>query len=336
VVARWLRRIALAVLVLSPLSANAAGLAPRSVQVGSSAQSAVTSYTFNATAATTANIQSIKLEICGAATGACALPTGVVTTGTVLTAQTPAGFTLDSTTNGSPLLTRPPLNIMAGDLMSFTIAGITNPDTANQTYYVRITTYTGADGVTGPVDTGTVALSTAEPVQLAGVTPEILDFCVGTSIGGNCTTVSGNAIDFGDFSPTATRTGTSVMQAQTNAANGYVITVTGTTLASGVNTIAGLGAQSSSTLGVSQFGLNLRANGVPAVGANPSGAGSGTYTGNFGIVNQYRFNSGDVVASAALPTDANTFTSSYIVNIGGSQAAGVYTSTMTYICTASF
>jgi hypothetical protein len=42
------------------------------------------------------------------------------------------------------------------------------------------------------------------------------------------------------------------------------------------------------------------------------------------------------VASAALPTNANTFTSSYIVNIGGAQAAGVYTATMTYICTASF
>jgi hypothetical protein len=35
-------------------------------------------------------------------------------------------------------------------------------------------------------------------------------------------------------------------------------------------------------------------------------------------------------------TQANLFTNSYIVNVGGDQAAGVYTGTMTYICTATF
>jgi hypothetical protein len=108
--------------------------------------------------------------------------------------------------------------INAGVAMSFTLNGITNPSTTNTSYYARVTTYTGIDGATGPVDTGTVALSTAQPVQLTGVTPEILAFCVGTSIGANCTSISGSSIDFGDFSPTATRSGMSVMQAQTNAA----------------------------------------------------------------------------------------------------------------------
>ena len=151
-------------------------------------------------------------------------------------------------------------------------------------------------------------------------------FCVGKTIGADCTTVSGNSIDFGDFSPTATRTDTSVMQAQTNAANGYSITVNGTTLASGANTIPGLATQTPSTLGVSQFGLNLTA----------SGAGSGVVHSNYSLGSDYRFNDGDQVALAAGPTNANTFTSNYIVNIGGSQAAGVYTATMTYICTAAF
>ena len=127
-----------------------------------------------------------------------------------------------------------------------------------------------------------------------------------------------------------------MMQAQTNAANGYAITVNGTTLASGVNTIPALASQTTSNLGVGQFGLNLRQNTVPAVGGDPNGTGSGAVNANYNTSNQYRFNNGDVVAGATLPTDANTFTSSYIVNIGGSQAAGVYTSTMTYICTASF
>jgi len=260
-----------------------------------------------------------------------------VTTGATLTAQSGAvGFTMVNTTNGAPYITRVAANINLGTPLSYTLGVITNPSATNTSYYVRITTYTGSDGVTGPTDNGTVAMSTAQPVQLTGVTPEILVFCVGTSIGADCTSIAGNTIDFGDFSPVATRSGTSVMQAQTNAANGYTITVNGTTLSSGVNTIPGLAAQTPSTIGTSQFGLNLRANGTPPVGADPTGAGTGTYTGAYGTADQYRFVSGDGVATAGVPTNANTFTSSYIVNIGGAQAAGVYTSTMTYICTASF
>lgn len=332
-----LRRLVVAALILSPGWAEAAGLAPRSINVGSSAQSAVTSYAVAATTATPNNIGSIGFQFCTSATGACTVPAGLDTTAATLTAQSPAGFTIVNTTNGAPYITNAATPLMgAGTALSYTLGNITNPNTANLSYYVRITTYTGTDGATGPVDNGTVALSTAEPVQLTGVTPEILVFCVGTSIAGNCTTVTGNTIDFGDFSPTITRSGTSVMQAQTNAANGYAITVNGTTLASGANTIPGMASQSTSNLGTSEFGLNLRQNTTPAVGTDPSGPGSAVVNANFNTADQYRFNNGDVVASAAAPTDANTLTSSYIVNIGGSQAAGVYTATMTYICTASF
>ena len=334
---RALARLAIVALGLAPLSASAAGLAPRNIQVGSSGQSVTTSYTVNATTATTATIGSIGFAFCTTATGACSLPAGVVTTGATLTAQSGAvGFSMVNGVNGVPHITRAAANINSGTALSYTMGVITNPSATNTSYYVRISTYTGSDGATGVTDTGTVALSTAQPVQLTGVTPEILVFCVGTTITSDCTTVSGSTIDFGDFSPVATRSGTSVMQAQSNAANGYSITVNGTTLSSGVNTIPGLAVQSASTLGVSQFGMNIRANTTPAVGADPSGVGSGTFTANYGTANSYRYVSGDGVASASLPTNANTFTSSYVVNIGGAQAAGIYTSTMTYICTASF
>ena len=332
-----LRVIIIAALLFAPLGSSAAGLSLRSIQVGSSGQGVTTSYVANMTTATTANIGSIKFEFCTAATGACVLPVGVITTTATLAAQSGAvGFSLVAAANGAPYITRAAANLNSATALSYTLAGITNPSTTNATYYVRLTTYTGSDGATGPTDNGTVAMSTAQPVQLTGVTPEILVFCVGTAITSDCTTVAGNTIDFGDFSPTATRSGTSVMQAQTNAGNGYSITVNGTTLSSGANTIPGLSAQTASTLGVSQFGLNLRANTTPTVGANTTGAGSGTFSANYGTANSYRFVSGDSVALASLPTNANTFTSSYLVNIGGAQAAGVYTATMTYICTASF
>jgi hypothetical protein len=323
-------------LLLMPVAVEAAGLAPRNIQVGSSGQGATTSYAVSATTATAASIGSVKFEFCTTATGACIVPAGVDTTGATLLAENPGGFSMVNTTNGAPYITRAPALIGAGTGMTFTLGSIVNPSAPNLSYNVRITTYTGADGSTGPVDTGNVALSTAQPVQLTGVTPEILVFCVGTSIGGNCTTISGSSIDFGDFSVVATRSATSVMQAQTNAANGYVITVNGTTLASGVNTIAALAAPGGSVIGTSQFGLNLRANTTPAVGADEAGAGIGVVAGNYDTPDLFKFANGDTVATAPAPTNANTYTSSYMVNIGGAQAAGVYTATMTYICTASF
>src|ERR1700755_44909 len=91
-IARKLVVVASVVVAAAPMGANAAGLAPRSIQVGSSGQGVTTSYTVNATTATTASIGSVKFEFCDSATGTCNLPGGVVTTGATLTAQTPGGF----------------------------------------------------------------------------------------------------------------------------------------------------------------------------------------------------------------------------------------------------
>jgi hypothetical protein len=243
---------------------------------------------------------------------------------------------LVNTTNGSPYLIRVGAAVAAVTPLSYALSNITNPSATNTTFYTRVSTYTGNDGVTGPVDNGAIAVSTDQQVTLTGVTPEILIFCVGTAIPTDCSSMTGSTVDFGDFSPQATRSGTSMMQASTNAAGGYNVTINGSTLASGVNTIPALGSPTASVIGGSQFGVNLRANTTPPIGNNPTGAGTGTLNAAYNTPDQYQFVSGSTVATASAPTNANTFTSSYIVNIGGAQAAGVYTTTMTYICTANF
>src|SRR5258708_2519222 len=130
------------------------------------------------------------------------------------------------------------------------------------------------------------------------------------------------------------------MSASTNAGFGYSITVIGTTLKSGANSIAAMGTQSansagcapscSSTTGVAQFGTNVRLNTVPPVGADVSGLGTAVGVGGYNTANSFRYFSGDTVASAAGVTKSNLFENSYIVNVGGDQAAGVYSSTLTY------
>lgn len=126
------------------------------------------------------------------------------------------------------------------------------------------------------------------------------------------------------------------MSAATNANSGYAITVNGVTLTSGANTITALASQTASTQGNSQFGINLKANATPSVGSEVSGSGSGTASANYGTADQFRFVTGDTVASASGPTNSNTYTVSYIANISGSTKPGSYATDLTYIATATF
>ena len=127
------------------------------------------------------------------------------------------------------------------------------------------------------------------------------------------------------------------MAATTNGSSGYTITVNGPTLTSGANTITALSSGGGSTVGTKQFGINLAgANTAPVVGAAVSGSGSGTATANYGINNNFRFASGNTIASAAGPTNANTFTIGYIANIDGLTSPGVYNTVLTYDATANY
>ena len=101
--------------------------------------------------------------------------------------------------------------------------------------------------------------------------------------------------------------------------------------------------------GTGQFGLNLKLNttatSTVAVGlevaASPNGTSlRGQASTGYNTVDNFKFVTGDVVArsdnTVAGPTNAQIFTSAYIVNVAGNQASGTYTSTLTYICTATF
>jgi len=339
--------LGLAACVVSPLSVEAAQVTNRSVLLGSSAASAVTTHAVSFTTATAGAIQSISFQYCTTPYSACTTPAGLSTTAATIAGQSGAtGFTMVNTANGTPYLTRSNgTSVGASTAVSYTLGNITNPSAPNTEYYIRISTFASTDTTGGATDTGVVVFDTANQIVVSGTMPESLVFCVGTS-GTDCTTITGTAVDLGTFSPTATNTGTSVMSASTNASFGYVITLVGATLTSGSNTIPPMGTQTinsagcspscTSSTGTSQFGTNVRANTTPSVGTDVTGTGSGVGSGTYNNVNNFRFFSGDTVASATGPTAANVFTNSYMVNVGGQQAAGVYTATMTYICTATF
>lgn len=326
---------------LVPQVVWAGDITDRSLTLSSSAAGASNvNYTFNLTVPSDTIIEAFSAQICTTAYNSCTTPTGFDAGSASLLSQ-PTGFgdssgwSADSSDAGKIRMQNSTNSTAPGSSQSVTFDGVTNPSNTNATFFARLTTYSNAD-YTGEIDTGVVAASTAEQVQLTGTVPPILTFCVGTSISSDCSTASGNSIDFGQFSPESTSSATSQMRANTNGSGGYVITVRGTTLTSGTDSIPALSTQTASTTGTSQFGMNLRNNTTPNVGTDPTGDGIGTYHSNYGTVDEFRFADGDTVAQAAEETNSNTFTSSYIVNIEPKQAAGTYSTTLTYICTATF
>lgn len=331
---------------LPAVHVNAAALTARSVTLSNSAPSpATSSYTFGFTVAQTTTIKSVNIDICDSASGSCTpagtgVPSGLTSTsatvGTISGIGSGGTWTGTFSTNGRLRIANNS-NTGTPTTVSIQINGITNPTATNSTLFARITTYSDAAWTT-PIDTGTAATSTATQIQLSASVDETLTFCTGTSgiTSSSCSGATGNAVSLGALSASSTGQGTSQIGISTNANSGYAITVNGATLASGANSIGALATQTTSSQGSAQFGLNLKANTTPSVGSEPAGSGTATPTANYGTANQFRFVTGDQIASKGTSDAFRLFTVSYIANIPGNQPAGTYTSTMTYIATATF
>ncbi len=251
------------------------------------------------------------------------------------------------------------------------VNGVTNPSAVNTTFFVRISSYPTEDASGSSTDYGVVAASTGRDIVLTGTMPESLVFCAAETIGEtagvpDCAAkATDGTVSFDRlFSPSDTAFATSQLAASTNAGSGYAISVMGPTMTSGTNTVTAMSTGGTSAHGVSQFGLNLVQNysgvedpEIPTLGADITTPTGGTVyhgqpatnydtTDNFRFVPTSNFVTGDeteisrygetVANSNSLGTDAQVFTVSYIVNVPGSQPAGTYTTTLTYICTATY
>ncbi|OGL30585.1 hypothetical protein A3F37_01810 [Candidatus Saccharibacteria bacterium RIFCSPHIGHO2_12_FULL_41_12] len=318
---------------------KALALSSRSVAVGSSKSSEVTSHRFDFTLSTMATMGSIEFEYCenNPFVGtACSAPPGLSLSGVALGAQSgETGFSVDgSSTANKVVLTRPSI-LATPTAVSYTLTNAVNPSENNKTVYVRISTFSTVDG-TGPrTDSGAVVFSTASGISVDGFVPPYLTLCVGVTVDLTCQSASGTQLDFGEFSTKQTRSLTSQFAAATNDPGGYSMFVAGPTMTSGSNIIPALATSSSSQIGKSQFGMNLRANSNPSVGSDSAGVGTAVPTAGFAVPNQFSFNN-QIVALSPLSTEFNRFTASYIVNISPSQSPGIYNTTLTYIATAAF
>ena len=267
----------------------------------------------------------------------CAPPTGLNASGVILASQSGnTGFSVASnSTANAVILTRSPSN-PTSVLNTYELDNIVNPAAA-ETYYLRIYMYSSTDASGGYLQYGGVALSTTSALTVSTIVPPYLKFCAAIAITQfNCATSSGYIVNLGNLSASKPSFGTAQFTTATNAQNGFSVTVTGTTMTSGNNIIPNLSTPTPSLIGSSQFGINLRNNSVLGFGADPVGPGVGQITTNYNQPNLYTYNNGDVVVTASTPSDNQTFTVSYLVNVDKIQPPGQYATTITYVCLANF
>lgn len=283
---------------------------------------------------------SIEIEFCSndAIPGTpCTAPTGFDILNSTLSSQTGnTGFSVhpSSTVNRMVLSRFPVMPMGASSTYEFT--NVINPDTAGS-HFIRLRTYQ-SDNASGPAtEEGGIAFAMNAPLNVSAEVPPYLKFCAGvTIVGYDCSTATSFFIDLGEFSTVSASAASSEFVLATNADNGLSVTITGTTLTSGNNTIPGLFPNGVSSPGTSQFGINLRANGNPSIGAEPNGPGTATIRPEYNTPNVFRFANNESLVSTDTTSDNVKFTVSYMSNISGAQAPGVYATTMSFICLANF
>jgi hypothetical protein len=289
---------------------------------------------------TAPDLGSILIEYCSESPlwgDPCTAPNGLDASAVTLANQIGnTNFTISgASTSSSIILTRPPAATLGGQ-NTYQLNNMVNPS-ADGTYYVRIAVYPTTDATGLPTQTGGIAIAINSSLTVNTIVPPYLNFCAGIVIVNyNCQTLTNYVIDMGNMSYVNPNVATSEFTAASNSGTGYIVSVTGTTLTSGNNTIPALTTPSSSVPGISSFGINLRANSDPNIGADPSGPGIVTIASNYDNPNKYLYVDGDTLVTTTTSSNYKLFTVSYVTNVSNKQLPGVYATTLTFICLANF
>lgn len=338
--------VAFAVLLVGAITwnvvqpAQAARFTNRGMYINSARGGDTTFYTISLQYTTPNTVGSLRLEFCDNPIPSlpCNVPPGLNVSGGTLSAQSgETGFSIVEQTQNLIVLGRTPA-ATGPSLSTYRFDNMHNPNGDHQDFYVRITSHSSNDASGPLIDYGSVTATTTPEISLITQVPPILIFCVAEQINDpDCTDLEGHFENFGELRPTQTYTASSEIQARTNAFFGYSIAVTGTTMTSGVRSIPANTTPTESFVGVGQFGINLAENTSPDVGAPPTGPGTnGNVVSPYDTPNRFLFNDGDIVASSNGVTRNRKYTASYIVNVPANQPPGVYSTTITYVCTGNF
>ena len=197
-----------------------------------------------------------------------------------------------------------------------------NGDVNSSTFTI---TDTGSNTDTG---TGAVVIETNDIVTVTATVNPTLTFAISSA-----------SVALGTITTSTAGKGSHTISVASNASGGFVVTYNGATLTSGTNTIAAYGTTgAASSPGTAGFGINLRVNTTPVIGADvTTNAGTCGYGTNYGTANTFSYQAATTttITSVTAPADC-VYTVSYVGNIATLTAAGSYTTSLTYIATGTF
>ena len=261
-----------------------------------------------------------------------------------------SGLSIDTTnsTDNIVVLTRTNAPVANGPV-SFTLGngttnGITNPS-LSATFYARIMTFGSTNGsgdeLNNSLDAGGIALSTANQLNVTAKVQEAIFFCVYTQA--TCQD-GGQSVILGDdngvlSSNTTTYTDTAKFDIASNAVSGVSIRLQGDTLKSGVFSISPYGAAcdaDSNATGTEQFGLRIETEGPGTAATAPYDCDAGEHgfddSTSTGVPSLF----GQQIAATAGATDTSTSQIEFAAKSANTSEAGIYTTTLTLIATATY
>ena len=328
------------IIFVIPASAIPLRFQDRSLYMNSSTPGATTFHTLSFQYMTPAVTGSLDILYCvdPIPYHPCVTPPGLDVSHAVLSSQTgETGYSILSQDANHIVLTRTP-TMMTNSSSSYKFDNIVNPTDTSTAFAVRLKTHATTDATGPKIDFGSVRGQVVNGIYIETQVPPILVFCLAEQVDNDCATSNDNYYtDMGELSPQSTLTARSQMMVGTNATGGFAITANGTSMAAGTNVIDSPSVPTASKPGTNQFGFNLVENTVPAVGSNPEGTWANAVASpDYGVPNQYKFVSGDVVAYSPNVSLMKKFTVSYILNASNSLRPGVYNTTITYIASGRF
>jgi hypothetical protein len=249
---------------------------------------------------------------------------------------------------------------------TFNITTVTNPNSANHSFYARVYTFdttahasSYSPGVlTNVIDDGGFALSTASQITISATVQETLTFCVsGAAPGSACTGLSAPALVIGhgnpsiitasavDQTPAYAQTSTNAnggvvvrMKASNTCANGGISSTGGAACAS----IPGIGSTATALVaGTADFGMCV-ASGTATIATNykdtahscPTTWVSGVLMGMNGANLTGTF--GDQIYSYAAPVLNDNVTLEFAATTATTTPAGIYSGKEALIATGTF
>ncbi len=294
--------------LLSLKHAQAAGqITLRSLAISSGVPSKTgVQYTLTFTVSSVSDIEGIKVQACTTAVGTCSAPAGLsfssVTFGTQSGWQGATNFAIDGTgaNDCTPSVSiicanRTDATAQTTTSRSIRFDTITNPSTANSTFFARISLYNANNYTAGAglVDYGVTASAVVQTLTTSAAVAEVLNFCVGSTIVNDaettatlptsCAGVTGTSVNIGvlstsgvNVSPVDPTDGgddnNGIVMLRTNSQNGTTVSYDAVQALTGTNHLGTLRIS-----GATCNGGNVSTDGcIDAVGTTQGAIVSGT------------------------------------------------------------